>query len=229
MAVIHRTTLTPTKVELLAGWLPRQPWFRGSGPLAATPVKAGGFRLDDPAGEVGIEFMAASDVSGPEPVTYHVPFTYRAAPLDGAEAGLIGTTEHGVLGKRWVYDGTHDPVLVAQVLALLRGEAEPQAQSQSDTPDPTVLARRAGRAPEALALGAGAEIASVVSGPEGTDVLLTGGGEGTPGLVLRFHRVLAENESESVTPPVLGHVDAGWSAADGAGRRGRFAELRERA
>ncbi|MFE9249755.1 1,4-alpha-glucan branching protein [Streptomyces sp. NPDC007088] len=228
MAVVHRTTLTPTKVELLAGWLPRQPWYRGPGPEAAAPVKAGGFRLDDPAGEVGIEFMAASDSSGPEPVIYHVPFTYRAAPLDGAEAGLIGTAEHGVLGKRWVYDGTHDPVLVAQVLALLRGEAAPQAQSESDTPDPSVLARRPAPVPEALAASAGAEISSVVSGPEGTDVLLTGG-DGAPGPVLRFHRVLTGNESESVTPPVLGHVDAGWSAADGARLRGRYVELRERA
>ncbi len=133
MAVVHNTTLVPTKLELLTDWLPTQPWYVSRG---RTPqlVKAGGFRLDDPDGEVGIEFMAVADGD----VTYHVPMTYRAAPLPGHEDALIGTAEHGVLGTRWVYDGVHDPVLVAQLVALLQGKAEPQAQSQSDTPDPTV-------------------------------------------------------------------------------------------
>ena len=30
MATIHTgTTMAPTKLELLADWLPRQPWYRG--------------------------------------------------------------------------------------------------------------------------------------------------------------------------------------------------------
>ncbi len=137
VASIHRTTLTPSKLELLTDWLPKQSWYTGGG----TPelVKAGGFRLDDPAGEVGIEFMIVSDVAGREPVTYLVPMGYRGAALQGAPAeALIGTSEHGVLGTRWVYDGAHDPVVTAQLRALLRGEAAPQHQSESDTPDPTV-------------------------------------------------------------------------------------------
>ncbi len=28
MAVIHHTTLTPGKLELLSAWLPSQPWYR---------------------------------------------------------------------------------------------------------------------------------------------------------------------------------------------------------
>ncbi|WP_418957421.1 maltokinase N-terminal cap-like domain-containing protein [Streptomyces tritici] len=135
MAIIHRTTMSPTKLELLADWLPRQPWYEAGGG-APEPVKAGGFRLDDPEGEVGIEFMVVTDASA----AYLVPLTYRGAPLEGAAGeALIGTSEHGVLGTRWIYDGVHDPVLAAQVLALFRGEAEPQAQSESDAPDPTVL------------------------------------------------------------------------------------------
>lgn len=138
MSIIHKTTLTPTKLELLTSWLPTQPWYEGA--AGRTPVlsKAGGFRLDDPEGEVGIEFMVVTDESGDRPVSYHVPMTYRGAPLDGAEQALIGTIEHGVLGKRWVYDGPQDPVLVAQLQALFEGRAEPQAQSVNDTPDPTV-------------------------------------------------------------------------------------------
>lgn len=144
MAFVHKTTLTPGKLELLAGWLPTRPWYRGGAEPALT--KVGGFRLDDPDGEVGIEFMAVTDTSGGEPVTYHVPLGYRGAPLDGAGAALIGTSEHGVLGRRWVYDGTGDPVVMGQLAALVRGEAEPQAQSVSDTPDPTVTGHLTGPA-----------------------------------------------------------------------------------
>lgn len=66
MAVILHTTLKPTKLELLTSWLPSRPWYRGGmgGPKLA---KAGGFRLDDPQGAVGIEFMVVNDVPGPHP------------------------------------------------------------------------------------------------------------------------------------------------------------------
>ena len=47
--------------------------------------------------------------------------TYRAGALAAADGALIGTSEHGVLGHRWIYDGTRDPVLMAQLVALLRG------------------------------------------------------------------------------------------------------------
>jgi sarcosine oxidase gamma subunit len=45
-----------------------------------------------------------------------------------------------VLGKRWIYDGTQDPVLLTQLAELIQGRAEAQAQSQSNTPDRTVHA-----------------------------------------------------------------------------------------
>ena len=132
MATIHQTTMTPGKLELLADWLPQQRWFRpGHGEL----VRAGGFRLDDPAGEVGIELLVVTDSRS----AYLVPMAYRGAPLDGApEGALIGTAEHGVLGTRWFYDGEHDPVVRAQLAELLRGVAVPQMQSESDTVDDTV-------------------------------------------------------------------------------------------
>ncbi|GAA1419326.1 hypothetical protein GCM10009601_16060 [Streptomyces thermospinosisporus] len=138
MAVIHRTTMTPTKLELLTGWLPKQSWYAGD-TGQPEPARAGGFRLDDPEGEVGIEFMVVTDSSGKEPVAYLVPLSYRGAALEGAaDEALIGTAEHGVLGTRWVYDGLQDPVVREQLLALLRGEAVPQHQSESNTPDPSV-------------------------------------------------------------------------------------------
>jgi hypothetical protein len=135
MATIHTgTTMVPTKLELLSEWLPRQPWYRDAG-RPPELSRAGGFRLDDPAGEVGIEFAFVADG---EDTTYHVPMTYRSAPLPGAEGGLIGTSEHGVLGTRWVYDAAHDPVAVAALLDFVSGNASAQSQSQSDTLDESV-------------------------------------------------------------------------------------------
>jgi hypothetical protein len=137
VATIFRTTMEPTKLELLSGWLPQQPWWTG-GDRAPRLSPAGGFRLDDPEGEVGMEFMFLTDASGEEPVTYHVPVSYRGAPLDGVQHALIGTSEHGVLGKRWIYDATHDPVATAALQEFVHGRVQAQHQSQSDTLDPTV-------------------------------------------------------------------------------------------
>ena len=74
MAVIHDTTMSPGKLDLLSSWLPVQPWYAGQG---RTPelARAGGFRLDDPDGEVGIEFMIVTDGSGDQVTSYLVPMT----------------------------------------------------------------------------------------------------------------------------------------------------------
>ncbi|KUL45789.1 1,4-alpha-glucan branching protein [Streptomyces violaceusniger] len=215
MSIIHKTTMSPTKVELLTAWLPGQPWYAAA-QRAPELSRAGGFRLDDPEGEVGIEFMVVRDDAGDRPAWYHVPMTYHAAPLDGAEQALIGTTEHGVLGQRWIYDGAHDPVLVGQLFALLQGRAEPQAQSVSDTPDPSVIAEVAGAGFEVPA-GA-AEASAVANGPDGTRLLLG------DGVALQVTRVLRP-ESGAQTAGVRGHVSAGWRLSEDDETRGRFAVL----
>jgi hypothetical protein len=139
LAVIHQTTLVPSKLDLLSVWLPRQGWYAAQ-PDGPALVRVGGFRLDDPVGEVGIEFLVVRDDAARDVTAYLVPMTYRASPLAAAETHLIGTAQHGVLGARWIYDGTHDPVLLTQLAELIQGRAEAQAQSQSDTPDRTVHA-----------------------------------------------------------------------------------------
>lgn len=117
MAVIHRATLTPGKLELLAGWLPSRPWC--DSPDAAGLRQLGAYRFDDPAGEVGMEAFLVQADDGP---VLHVPVTYRGAPLEGAEAHLLGTLEHSVLGTRWVYDACGDPVwATALATAALTG------------------------------------------------------------------------------------------------------------
>ena len=45
--------------------------------------------------------------------------TYRAEPLAGAEDHLVGTTDHSVLGERWVYDGCGDPVWATALTAVI--------------------------------------------------------------------------------------------------------------
>lgn len=126
MALIHRATLTPTKLELLAGWLPGRSWF--TGPADVERVAA--YRFDDPAGEVGIETFLVRAGDGP---VFQVPLTYRAAPLDGGDAWLIDTTEHSVLGRRWVYDGTGDPVYAAALAAaILHGTGQADEMVETD-------------------------------------------------------------------------------------------------
>jgi hypothetical protein len=51
MAVMHPTTLVPSKLELLAAWLPSQPWFDGD---ASRLESLGAYRFDDPVGDVGL-------------------------------------------------------------------------------------------------------------------------------------------------------------------------------
>jgi hypothetical protein len=222
MAEIHQTTLTPTKLELLASWLPAQPWYSGTG-REPELAKAGGFRLDDPAGEVGIEFMVVTDGSGDRPRSYHVPLTYRGAPLDGAGEALIGTAEHGVLGRRWIYDGTHDPVLIAQLLAVLRGGAEPQAQSTSNTPDPSVTAHLAGDGGFSTAIGS----KEILTGPHGTDVVVETTAEAGAASRLTLHIVRVLETDAQTSPDSRGHITAGWQPPGAGKSRGPFVVLHD--
>ncbi|MFJ8110803.1 1,4-alpha-glucan branching protein [Streptomyces sp. NPDC096132] len=214
MAVIHHTALKPTKLELLTAWLPTRPWYVGG---AGEPrlAKAGGFRLDDPQGEVGIEFMVVTDTSGTHPAAYLVPLTYRGTPLDGAEHALVGTMEHGVLGRRWAYDGCHDPVLAGQLSALIEGRVQAQDQNASDTPDRDVTRSCSDDAPGLTAL------ADATDDRDGTEL------RAPHGATLRLHRVLrpAPDDRPLLPPRATGHVAGTWHLPDGTRARGLFATV----
>ncbi|MCL2482895.1 MAG: hypothetical protein FWF43_05690 [Propionibacteriaceae bacterium] len=116
--------LRPTKLELMAAWMPRQPWCCS----AVDDLELlGSYRLVDPDGEVGIEGMIVKGGG----VVYHVPLTYRSQELAGAEDWLLGTMDHSVLGQRWVYDGLGDPVCVLELTRVIC-----EADRQSDTSVP---------------------------------------------------------------------------------------------
>jgi hypothetical protein len=126
MALVHRATLSPSKQELVESWLPTRPW--GSG--RTVTGKLAEYRFDDPAGEVGIETILWRTDDG---AVLQTPLTYRGAPLEGAERHLIGTSEHSVLGHRWVYDGCGDPVWAATLSAtILSGGAQAQMFFEQD-------------------------------------------------------------------------------------------------
>ncbi|XVV01350.1 maltokinase N-terminal cap-like domain-containing protein [Actinosynnema sp. CA-248983] len=79
MAKIHPgATPTPGFRDFLPQWIERQPWYRGAETPALRPV--GFHRLEDPAGEAGMEAHPVSDGTD----LYHVPLTYRGAPLPDA-------------------------------------------------------------------------------------------------------------------------------------------------
>ena len=148
MALLHKATLTPSKLELLQSWLPGRPWAAAAGQV----TQLGAYRFDDPAGEVGLETFLLLAADG---TVLHVPLSYRGAELAGAERHLLGTLDHSVLGERWVYDGCADPVWVAaaataaltggsQAVEFVDGQAEPRQPSAtvqgSGTPGASVPA-----------------------------------------------------------------------------------------
>jgi hypothetical protein len=122
MALLHKATIVPGKLELLASWLPARTWYDGP---AGEPERVAAARFDDPAGEVGIETLILRAGDGP---LWHVPLTYRGAPLAGADEWLVGTTEHSVLGTRWVYDAEGDPVYRAVVADVIRSGGHEAAE-----------------------------------------------------------------------------------------------------
>jgi hypothetical protein len=145
MGLVHHTaSISPTKQELAEAWVPTRTWGAGR----AVVEKVAEYRLDDPAGEVGVETILwrLDDDS-----VCQVPFTYRAAPLEGADAHLIDTMEHSALGRRWIYDGCGDPVWAAGLVHAIRtGGTQSQMFIEQD-------GRRIDVPPRMVVHGTGAE------------------------------------------------------------------------
>ncbi|GAB95694.1 1,4-alpha-glucan branching enzyme [Kineosphaera limosa] len=229
MAEIYQTTLTPTKLELLADWMGSQRWFAAKG---RTPVlrRLGGYRLDDPDGQVGVETLIVADESGSQPVVYQVPLTYRGAPLGGADAAFLGTMEHGVLGTRYIYDGAHDPVYARALLELARGQVQAQHATQSHTVDPAVTGSPHPGAEDVTFVSA-----KVLSGEQSNTSIIyeatDAAGKSSP-VVVKVFRMLHPGQNPDVVlqsalaaqgsplvPLPLGHVTGDWADPAGGDER----------
>ena len=129
MATVHPgATISPTKLEIVQGWLGDQDWFDGD----AASVKAGtrfSYRFDDPAGEVGVESVLAT-LDGK---VFQLPLTYRNSELEGGEPFFLTHMEHTALGRRWIYFGLGDPVLVNSfVSAIIAGDRSVSMEFEMD-------------------------------------------------------------------------------------------------
>jgi hypothetical protein len=191
MALLHGgAEITPTKLELLADWLPAQPWFVGD---ASTLQQVGAYRFDDPDGEVGIETHLVRVGDGP---VLQVPLTYRAAPLDGGEVFLLGTMEHTVLGRRWIYHAFGDPVYRAVLAAtILTGGTQAElvrdfGDGRVEIVEPRVRVKGSG-APGSEIRPVELEVVQVLDGapPEGDEVLTGTWGDVTEPVVLAVARL----------------------------------------
>ena len=130
-AKIENATLTPSKIDLLRGWLAEQAWFKGS---PSDLERVGSFRFVDPDGEVGIETLLLRSGG----VTYQVPLTYRAERMAEGQFGFIGNLEHSTLGTRWVYDAVVDPVYVVELIRVIH-EGDTEADLSKGEKTATVL------------------------------------------------------------------------------------------
>ncbi|MGP9781640.1 maltokinase N-terminal cap-like domain-containing protein [Glutamicibacter sp. AOP12-B1-11] len=133
MGIVYNTSMSPTKNELVSAWLVKQDFYSGQGVPKLEHI--GGFRLEDPQGKVGVELRIYADHADTSEVIYHVPLSYREAPLEGGEPYLIGISEHAILGPRYVYDAAGDPVFNDQARGLLAGKSIPQHHTESFTDD----------------------------------------------------------------------------------------------
>ena len=130
-----------------------------------------------------------------------------------------------MLGQRWIYDAAHDPVLIAQLVALIQGDAEPQAQNVSNTADPTVISQPITDGP-LTAL----ESAVTANEPSGTGLQVetaNAAGMRSGRLIVRINRILQPDggvapASESGQPC----LSTTWRLPDGTGVRSIIATAR---
>jgi hypothetical protein len=196
MALLHRTSLVPSKLELLAGWLPRQPWFEGDPDAPLATVAS--FRFDDPDGQVGVETLLVRAGDGP---VMQIPLTYRNEERPDAEEWFIGTMEHGVLGTRWVYDAAGDPVYCCELARVILGGGT-QVEQWIELDGVMTL-----RDPTALVVGSGTAKAPEVDVAL-VEIVRVPGTEATRPLIL------IGTWTDHPAPTVLARLASNWGVAN---------------
>ncbi|MCQ1957660.1 1,4-alpha-glucan branching protein GlgB [Arthrobacter sp. zg-Y826] len=224
--------LTPSLPEILTSWLPGQRWFPAKG-REVLLERVGGIRLEDPAGEVGLEVHLIAVVSGDRRDVISVPVSYRTAPAPELEAALLGRAHQEDLGERWLYDATADPVFVTAWLELMRS----QASSLDGHTHGFALDGFADWEPFREPLPT-----KVLTGEQSNTSVIVRAPEAP--LIVKFYRVVAAGESPDVevsarltevgsvdVPATYGWVTGSWTdPADQAGEKlltGHLSVLRE--
>lgn len=239
MAIVHQgATIVPTKTEMVTEWMPHQRWYHGKGHVPQLR-RVGGFRFEDPEGEVGCETLLLADEAVAPAVVYQVPLTYRPAPLDGAEHALLGTMEHSVLGTRWVYDGPHDPVYVSQLMATILGGGV------SDDAQASVGSNALARGSSTGHAEGSVSSSTVLSGEQSNTSVICRmtaphGGPAEP-VIVKVFRTLQDGDNPDVVvqsaltqegsdrvPMAIGHLSGAWDApGDGTTMHGHLAFAQE--
>ncbi len=226
--IISTATISPTKLELVAGWMGDQRWYAAKGHTPRLRLLTA-WRLDDPEGEVGVETLVVADEAGTGTVVYQVPLTYRGEPLGSADHALVGTMDHSTLGRRWVYDAPHDPVYATQLLELVQGRVRAQSSKVSDAEEETVSGVPQPSWPHEVHV----RTSRVLSGEQSnTSVILDcdlPDGHHTP-LIVKVFRMLSPGDNPDVVlqgalvdagsrrvPAVVGAVTGQWPHPDAAG------------
>ncbi len=215
-----RTALSPALAGLLEAWLPRQRWFPVKTPdFVFEPT--GGLRLspdgDAARFEVLLTAVTYPTADGSRTDVVQVPLSLRPEPLAGAESALIGELPDGLpggegTGRRWVYDGLHDPAFVSAWLELMRSEGtSPSGNAVGH------LVESGYRLPFATGT------VKVLSGEQSnTSVIVDDGGSAA---IVKFFRVLSEGRNPEVeigaaltagrtveVPATLGWVTGEWES-----------------
>ncbi|MDO5740239.1 MAG: 1,4-alpha-glucan branching protein GlgB [Ornithinimicrobium sp.] len=218
------STLTPDFDDFLPRWIAAQRWYRGKSSNTAAPAlrTLASVRWEDPFGEVGMEVHILVDESGPAPVVYQVPLTYRAEPVDFLADALVATAAHSELGTRYIYDATHDPVFAQTLLQHMYAERDV----------PSARAHRIVAGGQAPALAS----SRVLRGEQSnTSIIVQAHGQTRP-VIIKVFRVLHAGENPDVTittaiaragnrmvPGPIGYVEGRWPGSDGTEVRGHLA------
>ncbi|GAA1136569.1 1,4-alpha-glucan branching protein GlgB [Ornithinicoccus hortensis] len=234
-------TLTPSFAEFLPAWVAGRRWYAGKG-RSPQLRRIGGFRLQDPAGEVGIDTHLVLDESGPEPVVYQVPLTYRSTPVDDMHTALVATAEHSELGTRYIYDGTADPVYVQALLDLVHSGGTAEADGDGDT-DGEGSPGQGGATGQTVGEPGTRPVvvrSAVLTGEQSnTSIIVRTEGEDAP-LIIKVFRVLHPGDNPDVAvqsalaatgstlvPPPVGSVTGTWPDPTGESVTGHLAFVQE--
>ena len=213
--------------DLLTSWLPRQRWYVAKGGGAPELSPSGDIRLTDDGGPYGegtgaavdVHFVRATTPDGTS-VTYQVPLTCRPAPAEHLEHALVGVVDDGSeTGRRWVYDGPHDPAFLRAWLRLLAQEGEAWSGGGAVHGRARAVRAENGWAPDP------SSPARVLRGEQSNTSVIV---DGERPVIVKLFRVLAPGDNPDVViqtalaragssrvPAPAGWIEGWWPVPDG--------------